>query len=505
MKRTKKLVSLCLTLAMVVTMAIGALATSQNGTITVENPQKDQTYTAYKIFDVVYNEAKTAYSYTISEDSAWFEVVASKNATTGDVTSNITGLTFQKAYSEDTYVVMKGDNFSAASFANTLKASINNKVGIPLTVSNNKATATDLELGYYFVTSKTGALCNLITTNPTVTIYDKNDVPFDKVDDKESVEVGESVNYTITGKVPDTTGFEEYKYQITDKMSTGLTFNEDSIRIWISDDDELVTEATEGKTVDTQLNNQYYTKIEDSTVDFNVSFNVIDMNNADPSLVGKYIFITYNATVNENAVAKIEKNHATLTYSNDPTDKTKTKTMEDEETVYSAKIVIDKYANGDEDKKLSGASFVLYKEVEGGKKYYKYTKATETTGAKVEWVDAETNGGIPSTATEYTTNDSGAATFEGLKDGTYYLVETKAPDGYNLLAEPVTVTINGKDNKDVPVEANLTVTKPVENNTGSLLPSTGGMGTTMLYIIGGILVVGAGVLLVTKKRMGADK
>lgn len=496
MKRTKKFVSLCLALAMVVTMAIGALATSEKGTITVENPQSGQTYIAYKIFDVVYNEGKDAYSYTISETSQWFNVVATKNDD-GTVDSKVGGLTFQKAYSEDTYVVTKGDGFSAASFANILKTNITDKAGIPLTTSGSKVTAGNLELGYYFVTSTTGALCNLTTTNPTVTIYDKNDVPFDKVDDKDSVEVGEIVNYTITGKVPDTTGFEEYKYQITDKMSTGLTFNEDSIRIWISDDDELVTEATEGKTVDTQLNNQYYTKIEDSTVDFNVSFNVIDMNNADPSLVGKYIFITYNATVNENAVAKIEKNHATLTYSNDPTDKTKTKTMEDEETVYSAKIVINKYAKSDTTKKLEGAQFVLMNSNKN--KYYKYTPATETEKAKVEWVDAKTD------ATEYTTDDTGAATFKGLKDGTYYLVETKAPDGYNLLAEPVEVKINGKDNNDVPVEANLTVTKSVENNTGSLLPSTGGMGTTMLYIIGGILVVGAGVLLVTKKRMGADK
>lgn len=498
MKRTKKLVSLCLALAMVVTMAIGALATSQNGTITVENPQSGQTYTAYKIFDVVYNEAKTAYSYTISEDSAWFEVVASKNATTGDVTSNITGLTFQKAYSENTYVVTKGDGFSAASFANTLKANVGEKTGKELTNSEGKVAATNLELGYYFVTSTSGALCNLTTTNPTVTIYDKNDVPFDKVDDKESVEVGESVNYTITGKVPDTTGFTTYEYTIADTMSEGLTFDAEDVTVQIMYDGSEQATVVKTLTKDTDYT---YTKTDNG---FSLSIKVMELQ--QQGYVGKPIKVTYSATVNENAVAKIEENHATLTYSNDPTDSTaKTTTPPEEETVYSAKIVIDKYEKDKLNTKLSGASFVLYKEVQGDKKYYKYTAATENEKAKVEWVDAETNGGIPSTATEYTTNNSGAATFEGLKDGTYYLVETKAPDGYNLLAEPVEVKINGKDNNDVPVEANLTVTKSVENNTGSLLPSTGGMGTTMLYIIGGILVVGAGVLLVTKKRMGADK
>ena len=95
-----------------------------------------------------------------------------------------------------------------------------------------------------------------------------------------------------------------------------------------------------------------------------------------------------------------------------------------------------------------------------------------------------------------TTDKDGAASFDGLANGTYHLVETKAPAGYNQLTAPVTITVNGDD-----TGAKLTVTEKVENQAGTLLPSTGGMGTTIFYVLGAVLVVGAGVLLVTKKRM----
>lgn len=488
MKHVKKLASLLLALVMVLSMSATAFAAGETGTITVENPVTDASYTAYKIFDVIYDEAKTAYSYTISGTSEWFDVVADKNTSTGAVTSKVTGLTFTKAYSEDTYVVSKDNNFSAADFAKTLKAEISGKTGNELTISNGKATATDLSLGYYLVVGTNGAeteaLANLTTTNPVATIYDKNDIPFDKVDDKASVEIGEVVNYVITGKVPDTTGFETYKYQITDKMSAGLTFNND-VKVYIDE---------------TEITGNYIIKTgtDAGEKDFILDIDVMKLN------VGAKIEVKYSATVNENAVATIEKNHATLEYSNDPTDSTKTTTREDEEDVYSAKIVIDKYVKNDNTKKLAGAEFVLYKEAtaegatEATKLYYRYTAATQTEKAKVEWVNDIKN------ATHVLTDDKGAANFNGLKDGTYYLEETKAPAGYNLLKAPVEVTINGA-NATVADTSSLTVTKGVENNTGSLLPSTGGTGTTIFYVLGFILMAGAAVLLITRKRMSAEK
>ena len=472
MKQLKKIASLVLALAMALALAVPAFA-ADNGTITVDNPIAGQTYTAYKIFDVVYNEGKTAYSYTIDSNSEWFATVKAYAETEGS------GLTLTQANGPTTYIVTTTTAFSAPDFAVALKAAVTGKTGTALTEQDNgTVSVSSLPLGYYFVTSTSGALCNLTTTNPSVTIHDKNDIPFNKVDDQESVDVGQTVNYTITGKVPDYTGFTTYTYLITDTMSEGLTFKKD-VKVTVGG-----TDVTSACTITYDVDN--------NANKFTVSVPVMNYT------IGAEIKVAYSAVVNEKAVAKIEKNHAVLEYSNDPTDETSKSTTPPEiETVYSAKIVIDKYETGKESTKLAGATFVLYKEVtaegatEATKMYYKWN----ATDNKVEWVADKTQ------ATSKTTDSNGAASFDGLADGTYYLEETAAPAGYNLLEAPVSVTVNGATATEADLSA-LTVTEKVANNTGTLLPSTGGIGTTIFYVLGGILVVGAGVVLVTKKRMG---
>lgn len=464
MKTVARIASLLLALVMVFGLSVTAFA-AETGTITVDNPIAGQTYTAYKIFDVTYDEAKSTYAYSIAGNSEWYDVV-----------KDYTGITLTKAASENTYAVTKKDTFSAAAFANVLKAAVTGKTGgITLNVADGKATATGLDLGYYFVTSTSGALCNLTTTNPDATIHDKNDVPFDKVDDKTSVEVGETVSYTITGKVPDTTGFTTYEYTIADTMSAGLTFQK-NVAVTV---DGVTLDA--GKYVLNQTDNG-----------FTLTIKVMELQEK----VGKEIKVTYTAVTNDKAVTVISKNSATLTYSNNPTDsESKTTTPKYEETVYSAKLVIDKYQKDNKSKKLANAKFVL-KNDEG--KYYKYTAATESAAAQVEWVKNQAD------ATEVTTDTNGAAAFNGLKDGTYKLVETAAPAGYNLLANEVEVTINGADATEVDLSS-LTATAKVENSTGTTIPETGGIGTTIFYVAGGLLVLGAVILLITKKRMSSAK
>ena len=474
MKHARKLASLLLALVMVFALAVtvaaddaGTTTTTGTGTITVANPVEGQTYTAYKIFDVIYDD-QNHYSYTIGSSNPWYDTVNTYAATEGN------GLTLTQVNGGDTYVVTTGNGFSAPDFAAALKKAINGKSGKTLSGDAGSVTVSGLDLGYYFVASANGALCNLTTTNPTVTIHDKNDMPFEKTADKTDVEVGQTVNYTVTGKVPDYTGFTSYTYKVADTMSDGLTFKKD-VKVTVAG-----TDVTTACTVTYDAN--------ENANSFTVTVPVLD----NKYTIGAEIKVTYSATVNEKAIAVVSENKAELTYSNNPTDsESKTTTPPEIVKVYSSKIVIDKYEAGKEDTKLPNAQFVLYKEVisETGSStlYYKWNE----TDKKVEWVTDMT------AATVKTTDDHGAASFDGLDNGDYYLVETKAPDGYNQLTEPHKVTVAGSSTDTT----KLTAIAKVANSTGAELPSTGGMGTTVFYVLGFALVMGAVVLLVTKKRM----
>ena len=458
MKAIRKTVGLLMVLMLAISLATTTFA-ADSGSITVENPKAGETYTAYLIFDVVYNEAQSAFSYTIAADSQWLEVVqAYAGVTLSDAVTDGEGNQF--------YIVTENENLSAAGFANTLKNALEGKTGTELTLANGKATAVGLDLGYYFVSSTNGALCNLTTTQPDATIYDKNDVPFEKTADDTSVEVGQTVHFIIEGKVPDTTGFDTYIYEISDTMSTGLTFGK-NVQVYI--DETLLTENY-------TLSN---TPAEDTATGFNLAINVMQLQD----FRGKQIKVTYSAVVNEDAVSVIQQNDAQLKYSNDPTDGSKYTTIPDEVKLYTAKIVIDKYETGNEEKKLAGAQFVLMND---SNKFYVYDAAAK----KVSWSAEQED------ATVITTDDTGSAAFIGLQDGSYILKEIKAPAGYNLLTDTIDITVAGSDSDDTM----LTVTAEVANNTGSRLPSTGGMGTTVFYIFGIVMMTVPAVYVVIKKQ-----
>lgn len=468
MKCTRKLASLLLALVMVFALATTAFATeagttTTTGTITVANPVANQEYKAYKIFDVVYDAAKEHYSYTIDSTSEWFNTVSA-------YATGAHGLTLTQVNGGDTYVVTTGNGFSAPDFAVALKAAVDGMTGLQLSGDANSVSVSNLDLGYYFVASSTGALCNLTTTNPTVTIHDKNDMHFEKTADKTDVEVGQTVNYTVTGKVPDYTGFTAYTYKVADTMSEGLTFKKD-VKVMVGGAD-VTNACTVAYDVDNNANS------------FTVTVPVKSYT------IGAEIKVTYSAVANEKAIAVVSENEAKLIYSNDPTSDTTGTITPPVVKVYSSKIVIDKFESGSKTTKLPNAKFVLYKEVttDAGTSlvYYKWN-----TDKKVEWV-ADKNA-----ATVMTTNAQGEATFGGLADGTYHLVETEAPAGYNPLTAPVEVKVAGSSTDTT----KLSVTAEVENKTGTTLPSTGGMGTTVFYVLGAVLVLGAVVLLVTKKRM----
>lgn len=486
MKHARKLASLLLALVMVFALATTAFAaetgTTTTGTITVANPVEGRTYTAYKVFDVTYDN-KGHYSYTLpafhTADNLWYSMIRAY-ATKKDsgLIAHVVGTDDTETGAESIFFTTD-ENFSPADFAVYLKGRLkDHPTGHKLTEQGDgTVSVSNLDLGYYFVASDTGALCNLTTTNPTATIHDKTDMHFEKKADATTVEVGQTVNYTIIGKVPAYTGFNTYTYRIEDTMTDGLTFKKD-VKVTVDG-----TDVTDDCTVKYDVN--------ENANSFTVTVPVLEKTYK----IGAEIKATYSATVNQKAIAVVSENAAKLIYSSDPTTgETKTITPPVVK-VYSAKIDIDKYEAGKEDTKLPNAEFVLYKIETSGNttstKYYKWNKTDE----KVEWVEDR------AAATVAITDNYGRTYFFGLADGTYYLVETKAPAGYNRLEEPAEIKVEGSSTDT----AKLSVTAKVPNSTGTTLPSTGGMGTTVFYVLGAVLVVGAGVLLVTKKRMSRNE
>ena len=359
------------------------------------------------------------------------------------------------------------------------------------TGANDKAVFSDLPFGYYVIEDEGTAtpISALMLRSTSAEVVIKADKPgiVKKIDGDNDVDgtttglvdyntatVGETVPYVLTSKVPDMTGYTTYTYVVTDTFSNGLTFN---------DDVEITIGGVEYTDYTVTENGQVV------TITFN---NFIDL--ADKA--GQEIKITYSATVNENAIIGVEGNPNTvyLTYSNNPQKEDSTEnTPEDEVRTYLVDLIVNKT---DEAKKpLAGAEFAV---MQG-----ETVLATGVSGddglVVFTWVDDA----------------------KGLKDGeTYTIVETKAPEGYNE-AEDITFTVTCTDPEATAENKNctwassndvvtFTITAGTDddyfettviNKTGTLLPETGGIGTTIFYLVGGLLMAAAFILLVSKKRM----
>lgn len=470
MKTMRKLFRVLLALAMTLALAVPAFAAETTGSITITNPQGGHTYTAYKIFDVTYSGVN--HSYTIGDTDAAFSTVKKY----ADEPAN--GLNLTAVADTNKYNVSIGADFSAASFAQHLKTNVDSLgTGTDFTTDGNTVKASDLALGYYFVSGTSGTVCELATAKD-IQIRDKNEVPEIKkdVDDNDrTVEIGQKLTYTITGKVPSTKGYDEFTYQVTDTMTEGLTFNNDvTVTIGGVDVTSAATITNNGNGFVASVNMMHYQDQIDAPV-----------------------VITYTATVNENAIQRDkETNTATLKYSDNPADKNSFDKSSVKVDVFSFNIVINKYATGNESTKLEGAKFVL-KNAEN--KYYKYDAATKA----VTWVDDK------SAATEVSTDANGAARFDGLQAGTYSLEETVAPAGYNQLTKDITIVLDKNGSATIDGAASApgaahSLTTGVANSTGTLLPETGGAGIVTFVALGALAVICSGVFLVTNKRMSKE-
>jgi len=444
---TKKILSMALAIAMVMALSVSVFAAGTN-TITVTNAKAGETYNAYKMLDLSINADKTAFTYTIDAD--WAAFFAADGAGYQYVTINSKG---EVTAISDAAALAQ----AAAEYATTVDSTVTPD-------EDGEAVITGLENGYYLVTSTNGtiAMTDTTPTNPNAEIQEKN--PDHTV--TKDVQEDDNGNWVdvSTAQIGDTV---EYKSTVTilkgaknvvlhDEMDAVLELNAESIAI------EGLTKGTD-----------YTVNAEASA--FEITFAQTYLNTIATSVT---LTVTYEAVLNENADPETDYvNKTWLTWGNADTsavDSVKTNTF---------KFEVYKHAAGATEN-LADAVFQLMK----GDKVVKLVKESDTV-YRVAMAD-EANA-----VETFKTVASGNIVITGVDtDADYTLVETEAPAGYNMLSAPVEVgAIN--DNS---------VVVDVENKTGTELPSTGGIGTTIFYALGAVMVIGAGVLLVAKKRMSVE-
>ncbi len=506
-KNLSKLFAMALALIMTMALTVPAMAanTSENdaagntredtGSITIVSTDgvsvDGHVFKAYRVLDVTFDGGE-AYSYTVNSNFADFTFDSD-----GDETDDVTAANLVEYLSglSDDSDALKAISYELAQYGLTKTATAT------ATGADGKAEFSDLAYGYYVIYPDDGTaiVCAIDTVVGDVTINVKNEYPtLDKEvtsiggesSNKTSGNIGDTVGYSLTtAKVPDVTGLTSYTYEITDTMSEGLTFNDD------------VAMSIGGISLSEDTDFTVSNEIDDETGETNIIITITDtvaaINKAkatDGYNASKGIVTTYSATINRDAEVYDDlTNSASLKYGNNQN------TVTDEVAVETYDFDFRKYTDK---KNLEGGTEHQYDDGDTllANAVFKLT-ATDNKDADgiefvlvdgVYYVAAATDSNKTTNLTSISSG-TGIVNVRGLKAGTYYLWETAAPEGYNVIAE--STEINVGDAEDASVVYNI------YNGTGTELPETGGMGTTLFYTIGGVLVVCAGVLLVTKKRM----
>lgn len=544
MKFTKRMATILMALAMMLCLTVPAFAAepaAQAKLIVSGDQLKGKTVHATKMFTASWVDsnndgkidAKDKLSYTL--DTAWEGLFWANGMSTEttcptdsiDVsakegaTLNEKAVAYLSAMTADSTEL----NTFAAKAAKYKTAKNINDTKTATGGEDNTATFEELLPGYYLVqpdkgstsaTRKTDAMLVNVPSDKAATLQLKSEYPSveKKVDtDKteSSAQIGQKVNFTLTSKVPDMSEFDTYYFAFKDTMSKGLTFNND-VKVTIGGQEleadaikvESTTDAETGAT--------------------NITIEILNMKTSGTAkyTAGADIKVTYSATLNKDAVVGNtgNKNEAKVEYQNGPDKDSHGTSNPSTTTTRTYPVKVQKHAfedTADTTSVLAGAKFALsisetvptFTKGEDGS--YTLDKAdtnvVRLVGSEATYRVAEKD--ETDAVTYFTTVDTSATIINGLKAGTYYLHEIEAPEGYNKLTDPVKVTITettGKDGKvtgvtytvgDTDQSTNDTV--KVENKTGSMLPSTGGMGTIGLTVLG-VGVVALGVLSPKKKK-----
>lgn len=490
MKHMKRFVALFVALALVLAMAAPAFAegttsagatTPETGTITINNAVKDVTYKFYRIMDIATHTSKSPYTGIVYKTNEKWSSFVSESKWSTYFTVKSDGIIEVKPETAT-------DATFAANFAKAAKDAIDGSHAADDEATTTTGTLTKtVQLGYYLVVPEgwdgvSPVVCSLGTTNPNVTINEKNGSPTIDKEVKEGSDfgktndaaIGDYVEFQLTINVVDGNPLD---YVVHDTMSAGLTFvNDDAHSLSIKRNDGAFESSDYQVVTDTE-----------STADgctFEVKFKngVLQTNDK--------VVITYWARINENAVVGTSgnKNSAILKYGTNGT------AQGGQTTTYVWGFDVKKYTKGGDSSEvpLAGAKF----QVKSGDKVASFKQ--DSTSGVYKFAGWDATGLVKVVETPA----SGEIKFEGLDSGTYALEEIEAPKGYNKLTKPIEVkiadktgaiTVDGKSISDTTVK--------VENKAGTTLPTTGGIGTTIFYLIGGGLMVAAAVLLIAKKRM----
>lgn len=480
----KKVLTLFLALTLTLMMALPVLAEgAEKGTITIKDAVVGQKYTIYRILDL---ESYGGEAYAYKATTEWTSFIQSEDIANKYLKVNDAG-----------YVEWVGDNTAARAEAFAKLAKENVKAsGLEgeqsKTAESETVVFNNLPLGYYLVDSTLGVLCSLDTTNSSVEMKEKNVPPTNekKVEEDSNHSFGDEndadIGQTVTFKSIITVNANNKNYVFHDKMYAGLTFDKvESVQL------------KKGETTTTVTADGNYEVIPQADIKDECTFEVeFSHEFCDALEADEQIIITYTATLNENAVVGGEGNPNESWLKYGESSDTTSSTPHDKTITYTWDMDVLKYANSDEAKVLADVKFALLNSDK--------SKAAIVVNGKVTgWTAVPTGDAKWPDNTVLTTGTDGKISIDGLDADTYYLHEIETLPGYNKLAEDVEVKI-------APTTENskLTYTTKevkVNNNSGVEMPSTGGIGTTIFYVAGGLLVAVAVVLLVTKKKMSATK
>lgn len=493
--------------ALVLAMAVPAFADGAEATYTLTINNANGTYEAYQIF-----------SGDLSEKEAGKKVLSNIQWGSG-VDATKMGSESAATVAESLTTSASAENFAEDLVSNSKLSSVK----ATATAKNGTAVFTGLSAGYYLVknssidSGKTYTDFILEVVGNT-TANHKGDVPDveKKVEEKNDstgatatwgatadYDVGDEINFELMGTLPESYGrYKTYKYKFDDTM-TNMTYKNGSVKVYYVKD---------GSTYRVEISSGFASAWVDGTKKLTVTFD--DLKTAVPGLAhGDKIVVTYTATLDANAVVggNGNPNKVKLEYSNNPNDEGTGETPEKTVVVFTYKTIINKVTKGTDGNNvpLAGAEFTL-------SKFIASESGSDTVTVNGTEYHGTWNNGVTVTPTK-TGDVANVFTFSGLDTGIYRLTETKTPEGYNTI-DPVyfeivatndrmkVTNMEGKavNGSKISFTANATdgsLSADVINNAGTTLPSTGGMGTTVFYVVGGGLMAVAVVLLVTKKRM----